>query len=1016
MSRARTFGILIAACAYVLASAPLVRAQDAGISGVVKDTSGAVLPGVTVTAASPVLIEQQRVAVTDSEGRYTITPLRPGLYTVTFALAGFGTLVREGIQLRAGFTAGVEGELRVGTLAESITVTGATPVVDTSNVRKQNVVTNELLEALPTSTKSVGALATLTTGVTGIGDVGGSYQVEPGQDVVSGGGRFHGKSGTKVSFDGMGMENSSGNSSYQLNSAAIEEMVISTSGISADTNADGLVVNVIPKEGSNTLRVTLAGLFSNDSLEGNNLSDELIARGLRTANETLKLFDYSGGVGGPIKKDKLWFFVAPRSWGLIRSQAGTYWNKTQDVFLTPPGAERKVVLWTPWVDRPQDRLSGRLEWYDSMLGRVTWQVSPKNKVSVTFDEQRACNCGSVNAAQSHEYYVSSYRFDPNRLFQATWTSTLTNKLLLEAGAGATISQWNMYYNPGVTDDIIPVVDIGIGQSYGSPPAYLGHPNGRDRYTQRASLSYVTGSHNFKTGFQTEELNTKTYYHVNGNALYIFNNGTPVALTQYAYPYVLRAKTKADLGIYAQDQWKVSSKMTLNLGLRWDYFNSYVPAQRAGFGEDTDGYWAGAPTVNPWLGQRTFDPVYNVPSWKDVNPRLGLAYDLFGNGRTAVKVSLGRYTAKLGTEIAEGQGANPIASSVITAGRGWTDSNRNYVPDCDLGNFSLNGECGTINNQNFGQNNPNATRYSPDVLTGYGKRDFNWDLSTEVQHQLRQGVGLSVGYYRNTGGYFRYAFGSPFSSKQRVTDNLAVTPADYDSFCITAPMDTRLPGGGGYQVCDLADIKPAKFGLVQNLVQLADAYGKFISSNDFVNVGIDARLKRGITIGGGFDTGRSVLDRCFVVDSPEELFNCRVVTPFKAQTQVKLQGIVPIKAGFVASMTWQNLSGPAYDANYAVPTAVVAQSLGRPLSGGVQTKTVALVAPQTLFEDRIARLDLRLSKSFRFDRVRIQANLDAYNALNANSVRSVISVYGSRWQTPSQILDARLLQFGGQISF
>jgi hypothetical protein len=251
---------------------------------------------------------------------------------------------------------------------------------------------------------------------------------------------------------------------------------------------------------------------------------------------------------------------------------------------------------------------------------------------------------------------------------------------------------------------------------------------------------------------------------------------------------------------------------------------------------------------------------------------------------------------------------------------------------------------------------------------------------------------------------------------RVTDNLAVTPADYDTFCITAPTDARLPDGGGYQVCGLADIKPAKFGQVQNLVRPADDYGEFVSGNDFINVGIDARLTRGITIGGGFDTGRSVLDRCFVVDSPEELLNCRVVTPFKAQTQVKLQGIVPIKAGFVASMTWQNLSGPAYDANYAVPTAVVAQSLGRPLSGGVQTKTVPLVAPQTLFEDRITRLDLRLSKSFRFDRFRFQANLDAYNALNANAVRSVISVYGSRWQTPSQILDARLVQIGGQISF
>jgi hypothetical protein len=277
--------------------------------------------------------------------------------------------------------------------------------------------------------------------------------------------------------------------------------------------------------------------------------------------------------------------------------------------------------------------------------------------------------------------------------------------------------------------------------------------------------------------------------------------------------------------------------------------------------------------------------------------------------------------------------------------------------------------------------------------------------------------VTGGYYRNTGGYFRYAFGSPFSSKRRVTDNLAVTPSDYDHFCVTAPRNAGLPDGGGYQVCGLYNVKPDKFGQVNNLVAEADSYGEFVSSNDFFNVSVDARLPRNIRLGGGFDTGRSVLDRCFVVDSPQELLNCKVVTPYSAQTQFKLHGVFPFPYDVVASFAFQNLAGPMYEATYTATNAEVRGSLGRDLSGGVTSVTIPLVAPQVLFEDRISRVDLRLSKAIRVgNRIRVQVNLDAYNALNASSVRAVISTYGARWGQPQQILDARLVQFGGQISF
>jgi hypothetical protein len=287
------------------------------------------------------------------------------------------------------------------------------------------------------------------------------------------------------------------------------------------------------------------------------------------------------------------------------------------------------------------------------------------------------------------------------------------------------------------------------------------------------------------------------------------------------------------------------------------------------------------------------------------------------------------------------------------------------------------------------------------------------------------VGVTAGYYYNNGGYTRSDPNNPyaFNSKVRVTQNLLTTPSDFDKYCITAPRDPNLPGGGGYQVCGLADLTPAKAGQVSSFITSTDKFGTFKSRNDFISATIDSRLFHGIRLGGGADTGRSVSDHCFVVNSPQDLLYCRVVVPFKAQTQLKAHGIFPIPGKFVASFIYQNLSGPSYNAIYAVQNADVLPSLGRPLTGGStgaftggSASDAPLVPPYTLFEARISRLDLRLSKNLRVNRLQVQLNLDVYNALNANSIQADNNRYGQGWRRPLEILDPRLFQIGGQISF
>jgi len=1022
--RLGAIGIVVVA---LLWAAPADAQQTSGIAGVVKDTSGAVLPGVTVEASSPALIEKSRTVTADGEGRFNIVDLQPGTYTVTFTLVGFTTYKRDGIVLLSGFTATVDAQMSVGALEESVTVTGAAPLVDTQNVRKQLVASSDLLDALPTSSKHINTMVTLTPGFTGVTDVGGQYTAEAGS--------YHGKRGTKVSFNGMGVENSSGNSSYQINAATVDEMVLQTSGISAEVNADGPVMNVVPKQGGNTFRAILNGLYSNHSMESDNLTDDLRARGLNAANKRVKIFDEAASLGGPIVKDRIWFFGAYRTWGMAKQYAGVFWNKTQDQSLTPPGAALRVVPYTPWMDRPFDVHSGRWESYDSQSGRVTWQAAAKHKIDFFIDHQIGCNCGSISAVNTVETYVGSYKFEPNRFIQTTYNAPVTEHLLLEAGYGASISQWNETWQPGVTPDVASVTDVGLGITYGSASTYRGRPDYTNRTTQRFSTTYVTGTHTFKAGVQTEQLFTDQFIFANANMSYTFRNGAPIALTQRTTPYS-EQDGGHDLGIYAQDQWRVR-RFSVTLGLRFDRFVGYDPAQNlpgspdALFDQSYPGVQSAPTFANKWIGPRSFPEVNDIPNWKDFNPRLGVAYDLFGDGRTALKASIGRYVAKTNVDVS--QLLNPINTSVNSAARAWGDANHNFVPDCDLGNIGANGECGALNNQFFGQTNPTAISWSDAIRNGWGVRDSNWDFSGEIQHELRRGLSMTGGYYRNTGGYYRNT-----DSKNRVTDNVLVTAADFDSYCVTAPLDPRLPGGGGYQICGMSDIRPGKFGQVQQVVQPTSMFGKNTRYNDFFSIAIDARLARGRRLGGGFDTGRSVNDTCFVVDAPgyygftsfgaltfgpqtavtiDGRSVCRIVIPFKAQTQIKLNGSLPLGAGFVVSGVYQDISGPAVEAVWAAPTAAIAPSLGRNLAGNAATANVPLIAPQTLFEGRIRRLDMRLTKIFKMrSRYVFQANVDAYNALNSSAIQSLQTTFGANWRSPTTILDPRILQISAQLTF
>jgi hypothetical protein len=731
-----------------------------------------VLPGVTVEASSPALIERVRSVVTDNQGQYKIVDLRPGVYTLTFTLPGFSTVIREGIQVSAAFTANVAVELAVGEVSETITVTGATPLVDIQNVNQQRVVTRDILDNLP-SAKTIQDMAVLTPGIVVSGGMFGA----PSQDVGGTQGdrgtflSVHGSRGNEMPLllDGMKYNNTrffggGFTTLFKINSGIVEEMSIEVSGTSAETDVSGVRISVIPKEGGNRIRGSFYGSYTNASMQADNLTDEWRSQGI-TVSTYDRIADYVGSVGGPVRQDKLWFFAAARANEIIQLPPGVYYSKD------PLG-----YVYDPDLTRPADTTFDT----KSVNARLTWQATDKDRLSFFADKQPGCACPSNLSTLVGPEAATILPYIDMYIVQTGWRSTLTKRLLLDVGA-----TWYNQYNSWKkfqTDlpDVLPARDLSTGRSLRNPSSFMDERN--RQYNGKAYLNYVTGSHAFKFGMQWQHGYSDILNNSRDTVLVLLN-GMPNSVQISTTPYSTKAVLRESVGLFVQDQWTIA-RVTLNLGARFDHINAYAAERDF--------------TPVRYIGARSFPETPNKPNWNDVVPRMGMAWDLLGNGKTAVKVGLSKYLLGMGSGFAEQ--ANPFIATVNTTTRPWNDLNGDFIPQEE--------ELGPLANVNFGKTIV-TTSFDPDFMEGWAKRPYNWEASAGVQHELRPGLAVNAAYFRRWADNFWV-----------IKNNAVSTPADFDPFCITTPVNAQLPDGGGQSLCGFYNITPSKFGQFDNLVTYA----------------------------------------------------------------------------------------------------------------------------------------------------------------------------------------------------
>jgi hypothetical protein len=961
------------------------------IVGTVKDVSGAVIPGVTVTLSSAGVIGGNQQVITSERGTYEFTRLVPGTYSVKAELTGFRPSASNNLIVNADFTARGDLTLQVGNVADEVTVTGESPLLDTTSALNQVVLDRATLDNIPTG-HDLWSIARTVPGVNvngnGIVDVGGNNSFQQSTPYT------HGSSGTdnKYAIDGLDVAwaNGAGTVMVYFDPNMFEEINYQTANIGAESRQGGVVMNMVTKTGTNTFHGSYMFTGTNLPLQGNNLDAALtsqlskqIPAVVLAANPNIKpgqqinsLFDTAASLSGPIVKDKFWFTTTMKISSLNQYVLGNY---------NPNG--------TQGLD------DNRIYNYNF---KASYQLSHSSQLHYTY---------SRNLKYRFHRRTTTYQEDAASRFQdqwadihqLRWTDTLNSKLIADAGISLQVGPSpympnalaiaNAAQGGFAKNDITTGASTGMNSGYNSEPQY--------RLSTNFNLSYFTGPHEVKVGYQLSRVLFKdqnfsiedpTKAPLPGPFQAVYSNGAPNSITIYNYPQG-SVNYEQEYGFFVQDKWAATRKLTLNLGVRVDHVAAWVPQE--------------CQPTTVWLNGQCFAAVDSaIPKLLNAAPRFSFIYDLRGDGRTAIKGAANIYD--FGIDSSYPARVNPY-SPVNTSITCWTDANKDGIPQqSEIGfNFAtktINSGCGSP--FQFG----NTNSYDPNL-----KRPFSAEYSIGLQHELPGGILVSGTYYHRD-----------FWRTIGVT-NTALSPDNWVPVSYTAPENG--------QVITAYSLANASFQALNSCTGLGACNvwsnhsdrGNYFNGVDF---NVTKRMSNRWSVISGLSLGSSQTRKSYRPDNPN--LNLFVGGPAASR------GTLPGGSDGASNVPVSFRASGVFQAPYAVQVAGgFGISSGSPEQSGYQlTKTQipslillsgsSLTVPTNKRGDTnlpaVTLANLSIGRDFKLGegRFKIQPKMEFFNLFNTNvtTARSVLlnGTGSSAYLNPSTVVNARMLRLGIQTNF